>query len=125
MEEKIISQEGNELELDTKIFAAISYISGLFLITWAIKRDNQFVRFHIRQGAGLFIAEIVIWFILWILEAFLATLFDVKSVIIMAWLYKLSWLGFAGLSLWGAYHAIRGVQRPLPGIWVIVKNLKI
>jgi len=124
-EEKETSHHKDELELDAKIFAALSYISILFLVPWVVKKDDQYVSFHIRQGAALFIAEAVVWFILWTVESFLTAVIDVRAVVIMVWLYKLMWIGFAAVSIWGAYFALKGKEKAIPWLWIISRNLKI
>lgn len=124
-ENKEISHHKAELELDARVFAALSYISILFLVPWVVKKDDKFVNFHIRQGAALFIAEAVIWFILWTIESFLTAVIDIKAIIVMTVLYKLMWVGFAALSVWGAYFAIKGREKTIPWLWIISKNLKI
>lgn len=41
-----------------KFFAAISYISILFLVPLVLKKDNKFAVFHGKQGLVLFILEV-------------------------------------------------------------------
>lgn len=127
MEEEIreISYHKAELELDAKIFAALSYISVLFLVPWVVKRDDQYVNFHIRQGAALFIAEVVVWFILWIMDSFLTAMIDIRAVMITILLYKLMWIGFAAISIWGMHFAIKGEKKTIPWLWIISRNLKM
>jgi len=124
-EEKEISQHKAELELDARVFAALSYISILFLVPWVVKKDDRYVSFHIRQGAALFIAEAVVWFILWTVESFLTAVIDIRAIIVMTLLYKLMWIGFATISIWGAYSALKGKEKAIPWLWIISKNLKI
>lgn len=125
MEEQQNNQLANRLELDSRIFAGLSYLSILFVVPWITKRDDRFVMFHVRQGATLFLAEVVIWFILWLLESFLTTVFSFGALTLISVLYKLAWLFFAAVSLSGVYFAVRGVERPLPGLWLFAKNLKL
>lgn len=115
----------DQIELDSKIFAALSYLSILFVVPWIIKKDDTFVVFHVRQGMILFLAEIVIWFVLWLLESLLTTIFSFGAFTIMSVLYKLAWLLFAGVSIVGVYFAAKGKFKKLPILWILSKNLKI
>ena len=92
---------------------------------WVIKRDDGFVMFHVRQGLALFIAEIVVWFILWLLEALLTTVFSFGAYSFMVFFYRLAWLLFAAVSLAGAYFAAAGAKKELKWLGVIAKNLKV
>lgn len=125
MEEQKVSPQIGKLELDSKIFAALSYLSVLFIVPWIVKRDDAFVMFHVRQGIALFLAEVVVWFILWLLESLLTTVFSFGAFTFVSLLYKLAWLVFTAVSLVGVYFAAKGEQKQLPILWVIARNLKI
>jgi len=112
-------------ESDTKIFAALSYLSILFIIPWVIKRDDNYVAFHIKQGLTLFVVEIVVWFVLYMLESLLLTLFSFGAVSIISFLYKLVWLFFAAISIAGVYFAAKGEKRKIPVLWELSKYIKI
>ncbi|MFH0912278.1 MAG: hypothetical protein V1807_01315 [Patescibacteria group bacterium] len=113
------------LDGDTKIFAALSYLSVLFIIPWVVKKDIPFVAFHIKRGIALFVAELVVWFLLWLVESFLLTLFSLHAAGAIKFLYQIAWLGFAGLSLIGVYFAISGKEKSLPWVEAVAKNIKI
>ena len=127
MEGEVVDQPVVEkkLEADSKIFAALSYISLLFIIPWIIKKEDGFVMYHVKQGVALFLAETIVWIILWFLETLLITIFSFGALTLISVLYKLAWLFFAALSIVGIYYAIKGTKKPLPWLWVIAKNLKI
>ncbi len=113
------------LELDSKIFAALSYLSILFVVPWVVKKDDVFVKFHVRQGLVLFFAELIAWFILYLIESLLITLFSFGALSFVAFLYKLVWLFFAGVSIVGIYFAVKGKKRKIPILWDLSKNFKI
>ena len=113
------------LETDTKVFAAISYLSVLFVIPWVVKKDHPFVAFHIKQGMALFFAEVAVWFVLWLLESFLTTLFSFRVTSLILTLNQLAWLAFTALSLVGIYYATTGKEKPLPWLEIVTKNIKI
>ncbi|MFA5967314.1 MAG: hypothetical protein WC805_02260 [Patescibacteria group bacterium] len=113
------------LEADIKVFAALSYFSILFVVPWVVKKDNSFVAFHIKRGMVLFAAELIAWFILWLIESFLIALFSMPAAIVVVWLYKLIWLLFAVVSVAGVYWAITGKEKSLPWVEVFAKNIKL
>ncbi|MFA5270058.1 MAG: hypothetical protein WC400_00320 [Patescibacteria group bacterium] len=115
----------NNLEIDTRVFAALSYLSVLFVIPWITKRDDKFVMFHVRQGVVLFLVEVVAWFVLWMIESFLTTIFHFGALTLVSILYKLAWLFFVAVSVAGAYFAARGVEKQLPWLWLFARNLKL
>jgi len=113
------------LEVDIKVFAALSYLSALFVIPWVVKKDSSFVNFHIKRGMVLFGAELVAWFILWLIESFLVTLFAMHVAWLIVWLYKVVWLLFAVVSLAGVYWAMTGKEKSLPWVEMFAKNIKL
>lgn len=121
-----VTQSPKPLEVDTKVFAALSYLSVLFVIPWVTKKDQVFVVFHIKRGMTIFFMEVIVWFILWLIESFLTILFSVLHVVwLIVWLYKLAWLLFAVVSLAGVYWAMTGKQKSLPWVELFAKNIKI
>jgi len=128
-EEKQVSiidpKQKPQLDADSKIFGALSYLSILFIVPWVIKKGDSFVLFHIKQGMTLFVAEIIVWFILYMLESFLLTLFSFGAVPIVSFLYKLVWLFFAVISIAGVYFAAKGEKRKIPILWDLSKNIRI
>ena len=113
------------LETDTKIFAAISYLSILFIIPWVVKKEHPFVAFHVKQGMGLFIAEVVVWFVVWLIEAFLGAVFTYHAAGLVVVIYRLAWIVFGIVSLIGVYYALTGKEKTLPYLDVITKNIKV
>ena len=60
---------GKKLSSDEMLTAVLSYLSILVLIPYFMteKKRNDFIRFHLKQGLALFIAEIIIWVVDFIL----------------------------------------------------------
>lgn len=112
-------------DLDARVFAAMSYLSVLFIVPWVVKRDDAYVMFHVKQGVALFMAEVIVWFVLWLLESLLVTIFSFGAFTFAAFLYKLAWIFFAAVSVLWVYWAARGAKQPIPVLWIISKNLKI
>lgn len=127
MEDEVINQQPveNKLETDSKIFAALSYFSLLFIIPWVTKKEDKFVMFHVRQGVALFIAEVVIWIVLWLISSFLTVILSFGAFTLINFLYQLAWLVFVAISIIGIYYAVTGKEKALPWLWIISKNIKI
>ncbi|MBN2585040.1 hypothetical protein JXA59_00085 [Patescibacteria group bacterium] len=125
MEEQNRPQLVNGLELDTRVFAALSYLSILFVVPWIAKREDKFVMFHVRQGAVLFLAEVVAGVVLLLLGNFLTAIFSFGVFTFTQWLSKIAWLLFVAVSVMGVYFAVKGQEKQLPGIWLFAKNLKL
>ena len=51
-----------------KILSIISYIGPLFLISLLLEKDNTNVKFHVNQGAVLFIFDLVCTVACWVLS---------------------------------------------------------
>ena len=91
----------DSVSLEDKIFAALSYVSWLFLIPLLLKRHDEFVRFHLNQGLVLF------------LFGFFSTLIGIVGGLIT--------IAAAVLCVMGFVHAITGTAKPLP----VIGQLKI
>lgn len=122
----LISKESSaKIELDSKIFAALSYFSILFVVPLIIKKEDSFIKFHIRQGIALFFAEIILWFILYLIGSLLVTLFSYSAFPFISFLHKVVWIFFVAVSIIGIYSASRGSRIKIPVLWILSKNIKI
>ena len=52
-----------QLSNDSKLFAALSYLWLLSVVMLVLKKDDEFVRFHAKQGTVIFAVSIILWFI--------------------------------------------------------------
>lgn len=118
------SSSPKSLDHDNKLFAAISYLSILFIIPWVVKKDDPYVAFHLKQGIGLFVGEVIVWVALWLIESFLTVVLSYHAVSFVILLNKVAWLFFAALSLVGVYYAFKGQTKKLPWIDVITQHIK-
>lgn len=48
---------------DSNLMAALSYLWILSIVMLLVKKDDDYVKFHARQGLILFIASVIFWFI--------------------------------------------------------------
>ncbi|AKM85030.1 TPA: hypothetical protein DHW58_00955 [Patescibacteria group bacterium] len=110
---------------EDRVFAALSYISILFVVPLILKHDNDDIYFHAKQGMVLFLSEVVVWFVLFMLESFIVALLPRISFSITSWLGALAWLLFVGLSIAGVYNAIRGKRWEMPILGKIAKSVEI
>jgi uncharacterized membrane protein len=125
VEQPITNLPAEKLEIDTRVFAGLSYLFCLFIVPWIAKRDNKFVMFHVRQGVVLFIAELVAIVILWLLGNFLNAIFSFGALTLVKRLGQLVWLLFVAVSVVGVYFAMLGQEKQLPWLSVFAKNLKL
>lgn len=81
--------------------AILSYLGILVIIPLLVAKDDPYVKFHIKQGLVLLIAEIVISFF--------------SMVPIIGWIFGgLLWLGLIVLIIMGIVNAAGGKQTELP-----------
>lgn len=87
------------------LMAALSYVGPLIIISYLVAKDDPFVKFHIRQGAILFIIEVALfvitslfWSIFWSMEMFL----------------QIINLGLLVLSVIGIINAVQSKEKELP-----------
>ena len=86
-------------EGESKVFAALSYASILFLLPYFLRRDDSFAMYHARQGLVLLIYGV---------------LADILGTIpVIGWIFGLFriYCVFKGIS-----NAVKGVKEPLPYI---------
>lgn len=90
------------------ILAALSYVGILFLVPLLFAKKTDFVRFHLRQGVVLFVAEVI--------------------ASIIGWFPIVGWaLGIAVfiLAVMGILQALAGEMRPLPFVGKYAQRLDI
>ncbi|MFN3813922.1 MAG: DUF4870 domain-containing protein [Aquificaceae bacterium] len=100
---------------DRKIdpLAILSYIGILCLIPLLIgNKEDEFVRFHVRQGFALFLCEVATFFISWIP--------------FFGWIVAFfGWFLWVILSIIGIINVIRGTMKPLPLIGQFGERLDV
>lgn len=96
--------------------AILAYIGILVIIPLVTNKDDQFVKFHSKQGLVLLIIEIVIW-------AFSSFFFMVPFLgFFIGQLFWLVWLGVVALIIIGIMNAANGQMKELPIIGQFAKN---
>ncbi len=92
--------------------AVLSYIGILCLIPLLLEKEDEFVKFHAKQGLALFICEVITMLIGW---------FPIIGWII----WFIGWILWVILSLIGIINVLRGKKSRLPLIGGIAESFKI
>ncbi|PVH25443.1 DUF4870 domain-containing protein [Sphingobacterium corticibacter] len=101
--------------MNNKTLSIVSYITLIgWLISYFSGKENadSLLKYHLRQGLGLFIVSLV---------------FNVILAIVVAIIPALSFLGYIGLAVWvliiiGIINASNKVEKPLPIIGKIFES---
>jgi len=92
----------------SRIFAALSYFGLLLIVPLLLARDNDFVKFHLKQG--------IAWFVAWLVASFIM------------WIPLLGWtLGVAmfAVSVFAAIQAYEGKRWEMPYVAKYAKMIKL
>jgi fumarate reductase subunit D len=125
MSEMLKTTRSGHLSSEDKVFAALSYVSIMFIIPLILRHDQDDVYFHARQGMVLFGAEVIVWFLLFMLESFLVALLPSNSLGIVAILGAAAWILFVGLSVIGIYFIFRNKRWEMPILGKIAKKIEV
>jgi uncharacterized membrane protein len=89
---------------DSNLMAALSYVWILSVIMLIVKKDDEFVKYHAKQGLILFIASFIgiIPFIGWFV-----------------------WIIVVLLDIWGFIKALSGERFKIPVIGDLAEKIKI
>lgn len=106
-----ISEDSKKAE-DNKLIAILSYIGVLCLIPLLLKKDDEFVFFHAKQGLVLFIAEVITTF--------------VAVIPILGWIIApIAGLIWFILSIIGIINVLGGDKKELPILGKYADKIKI
>jgi len=94
------------------IMALISYIGPLCLIPLLSQEEDEFVKFHAKQGLILLIGEVATWIVL----SFIPLLWRAGNFINLAWL---------ALSIQGIINVINGKRKEIALIGQYAKKIDI
>lgn len=100
----------------SQVYALLSYLGILVLVPLLAKKDDQFVKFHVKQGLVLFIGEII-WFFMQGILFFILRL-------LMVFINPLVWLGFVILSILGIINVLQNKEKELPVVGIVAKKFK-
>lgn len=108
------AESGVKLSSEDKVFASLAYVSILFVVPLILRHDEPTVHFHAKQGMLVFAAEVVVWFVLFILESFVTALSPSNTLGIVSALGGLAWLLFVAVSLISIYFIFRDKKWKIP-----------
>ncbi len=120
-----VTRSSGHLSGEDKVFAALSYISVMFIIPLILRHDQDEVYFHARQGMVLFGAEVVVWFVLFMLESFVVALMPTTSFGLVSILGAAAWILFVVLSTIGIYFIFRNKKWEMPILGKIAKRIEV
>ena len=96
--------------LEGKIIAILSYLSILCIIPLLLKKENDFVLSHGKQGLVLFVGEVTIFVI---------------HIVLGTWILRLDFFIFGIISLWGIMEVLRGHYIRLPFVAEIADKITL
>jgi len=99
---------GGNLSAKSRLIALLSYFSILFLFPLNFYRKDEYIQYHAKQGAVLFILAIALTFTFWIP--------------ILAWI---CWLAYLVIWATGVINALSGKQEPLPIVGLIGERVPL
>jgi len=99
---------------DNKVMAILSYFGILFVIPLFAAKESPFAKFHANQGLLLFLAEIALYIVYYILLLVLP---------IIGLIFSILFLGITVLAIIGIINAAKGEAKELPliGKYRIIK----
>ena len=99
-------------EKQVNVIAILSYIWILFIIPLLIAKDDAFVKYHVKQGIALFIAELI--------------LMAVGMVPLLGWvLAPIGGIITLILAIIGIVNVLQGKEVELPIVGQYARNFKI
>jgi|AntAceMinimDraft_4_1070372.scaffolds.fasta_scaffold87472_2 uncharacterized membrane protein len=104
-------QDSSAKEEGKDFTIALSYIGILFLVPLFVYKNNDFAKFHIKQGLVLFVAELLTMVVGWIP--------------ILGWFVAfIAWIVWIVLAITGVMNVLSTKKSPLPIIGKFSENFK-
>ena len=97
---------------NSMVLGIISYLGPLSIISYLMAKDNEFVKFHAKQGLAVFGLEVIVW----VLGSMLWSLWMIYQLINLATLI---------LSIIGIVNVVQKKEKALPIIGAFAQGLKI
>jgi uncharacterized membrane protein len=106
---------GGPVSSDRTIMIVLSYLGILALIPYFMKKDDpdQEVRWHAKNGMGLFVAELIVWAVVFVLSLVLRNSFLGCG---LAALNCVMWIAFLAISIIAIVKGINGQRFRIPMI---------
>ena len=104
--------KSNDTSNDT-LMGVLAYIGILCLIPLLAAKDSEFAQFHAKQGLNLFLLEVGVAVLSWVL-GFMSIVGGLAFLGLMTMAIWLVQIGFFVLSIIGIVNALNGKKEPLP-----------
>ena len=95
------------------LMGVLAYIGILCLIPLLAAKDSEFAQFHAKQGLNLFLLEVGVAVLSWVL-GFMSIVGGLAFLGLMTMAIWLVQIGFIVLSIIGIVNALNGKKEPLP-----------
>ncbi len=109
-----VTQPPEENNETTMIMGILAYLGPLVIVPFLVAKDNNFVRFHVKQGMILFAIEMILYVVTSMMMFNLLFLLPIITIINFACMI---------LSIVGIVYVVQKVEKPLPGIGSLTKHL--
>lgn len=93
---------------NSTLIAALSYIGPLVVVSYLMSKDSDFVKFHAKQGLVVFGIEVI-----WIILSQMFYLYNFNMIVNLATLI---------LSIMGIVYVVQGQKKELPLVGGLAKN---
>jgi uncharacterized membrane protein len=94
------------------LFGILSYLGPLVIVSLLVKKDDAFVKFHIKQGLVLLSIQIILWFF--------------SSMMWSLWpLYNIINLALLVFSVLGIINVVQGKEKELPLIGGLASHFPV
>lgn len=105
MDEKDTNDTLEEIEMgdseQNKLMAILAYIGPLVIVSFLLAKDEPFVKYHIKQGFVLFVAEVVLWFLMMVFW-FLFPIWQILNLVVFV------------LAIIGIVNVLGGKEKQVP-----------
>lgn len=94
------------------IMGVLAYLGILVLVPLLASKDSDFVQYHAKQGLTLFVAEIALSVLYWIVGFITIATGGIGFLLFP--LLGLAWIGILVLSIIGIVNVVNKKKAPLP-----------
>ena len=98
---------------NNKFFAVISYLPLLFMIPLIFKKESKFARFHANQGLSLFVCEVIVSVVYFILKWVFTLLAIAPLLIGLNFIMTVIFIFMLSILLVGVMNANGGLAKSL------------
>lgn len=94
------------------LMGVLAYLGILIVIPFLMSKDDPFVKFHLKQGAVLFVLEAIVWAV------------GVQLIMGLGAIVSILQLAFIVLSIIGIVNVLQGKEQELPIVGQFSKHFK-